>query len=142
MSHHIVPRTTYCIVFGLLLVLLLATVGAATLPLGPWSIVVALGIAVAKATLIVLFFMHVRYSGSLVQVFSVAGVVWLALLFLFTFSDYLTRHDVVPARDVRSAAVSPDVLAYRQCIGRDQADTPEGLSMGSPASFQSALPAS
>lgn len=106
MSQHIVPPTTYFIVFGLLLVLLAMTVGAALLPLGPWSAVVSLGIAVVKATLIVLFFMHVRYSGSLVQVFSVAGVVWLTLLFLFTFSDYLTRHDVVPADNVRSTDVS------------------------------------
>lgn len=97
MSHHVISRTTYFVIFGLLLVLLAATVGVAMVPLGPWSVVVALGIAVAKGTLIVLYFMHVRYSGSLVQVFSVAGFLWLALLFVFLFSDYVTRYDVIRA---------------------------------------------
>lgn len=96
MSHHIIPRTTYFVVFGLLLALLAATVVAAMVPLGPWSVVVALGIAAVKGTLIVFYFMHIRYSNSLVQVFSVAGFLWLALLFVFLFSDYLTRYDVTP----------------------------------------------
>ena len=96
MSRHVISRTAYFVVFGLLLVLLAATVLVAMIPLGDWSVAVALSIAALKAALIILYFMHVRHSPELVQVFSVAGFVWLALLFVFLFSDYLTRYDVTP----------------------------------------------
>jgi cytochrome c oxidase subunit 4 len=53
---------------------------------------VALTIAVIKATLVVLYFMHLRYSSKLTQVVVAAGVCWLIILFALTLSDYLTRH--------------------------------------------------
>jgi cytochrome c oxidase subunit 4 len=53
--------------------------------------VAALAIAFAKAALIVLVFMHVQYSSRLTKLFAAAGFFWLIILFLFTFSDYLTR---------------------------------------------------
>ena len=53
--------------------------------------VVALGIAVTKASLVVLFFMHVKYESKLVGLAVVASVIWLAFLILITMSDYLTR---------------------------------------------------
>jgi cytochrome c oxidase subunit 4 len=58
---------------------------------GPLNAVVALTIASIKATLVVLYFMHVRYSGRLVWLVIVAGLLWLAILFAITFSDYWTR---------------------------------------------------
>jgi cytochrome c oxidase subunit 4 len=58
---------------------------------GPLNAVVALTIAVIKATLVVLFFMHVRYSGRLIWLVIVAGLLWLAIMFAITFSDYWTR---------------------------------------------------
>ena len=58
---------------------------------GSWNAVVALSIAVFKATLVVLYFMHVRYSSKLTWVFVAAGIVWLFILFAFTLSDYMTR---------------------------------------------------
>lgn len=60
----------------------------------PWRLntIVALTIAVAKATLVVLYFMHVRYSTRLVWVIVASALFWMALLFGFTFSDYFTRH--------------------------------------------------
>lgn len=69
----------------------LITVWVANFDLGPWNAVVALTIAVAKATLVVLYFMHVRYSSKLTWVFVGAGIIWLIILFAFTLSDYLTR---------------------------------------------------
>jgi len=58
---------------------------------GPLNAIVALTIAVFKATLVVLFFMHVRYSSRLTWVFIAAGLIWLIILFAFTLSDFLTR---------------------------------------------------
>lgn len=86
-----VPKKTYYKVAGALMVLLVLTVAVSYLPLGPFSVAVALSIAFAKAALIVLFFMHVRYSSNLTKLFAAAGFFWLLILFLLTFSDYITR---------------------------------------------------
>ena len=91
MSQHTMPVRTNVLVFVILLVLLFATVGAAYLPLGDWHFPVAMTIAVAKAVLIVLFFMHLLYSHRLMMVVSVAGFLWLGILIALTLSDYLSR---------------------------------------------------
>jgi cytochrome c oxidase subunit IV len=67
------------------------TVWVANYDLKQWNAIVALSIAVIKATLVVLYFMHVRYSSKLTWVFVVAGLVWLIILFALTLSDYMTR---------------------------------------------------
>jgi cytochrome c oxidase subunit IV len=87
----IVPRHIYYWVYAALLALTLLTVGVAYLDLGPFNIVVALGIAICKAVLVMLFFMHLRYSTQLTWIIAGAGVIWLAHLLIFTLSDYLTR---------------------------------------------------
>jgi cytochrome c oxidase subunit 4 len=81
----------YYRLFAALLVLTGLTVGVAYLDLGLLNTVIALTIATAKALLVVLFFMHVRYSHRLTWVFIGAGVFWLLLLLVLTLSDYLTR---------------------------------------------------
>ena len=86
-----VAKKTYYRVAAALMVLLALTVAASFVPLGPFGVVVALSIAAAKAVLILLFFMHVRYGSTLTKLFAVAGFFWLLILFLLTFSDYLTR---------------------------------------------------
>lgn len=91
MEHHVIPVRTYLAVFVALLVLLIATVGAYYVDLGPLNIVVALTIAIIKAVLIVLYFMHVRYSSRLVWVFAGATVVWLIIMLGLTFADYISR---------------------------------------------------
>ena len=91
MSAHVVPRKTYFLIFGGLMVLTGLTVWVATFDLGRWNAIVALSIAVVKATMVVLYFMHVRYSSKLTWVFVCAGVIWLIILFGFTLSDFLTR---------------------------------------------------
>jgi cytochrome c oxidase subunit 4 len=88
---HLTPRRSYYRVYGALLALTLLTVGIAYLDLGPMNIVAALGIAVCKALLVMLFFMHLRSSSHLTWIVAGAGVVWLAHLLLFTLADYLTR---------------------------------------------------
>jgi cytochrome c oxidase subunit 4 len=84
----------YLTIFTLLLVLTAATVRVAFIDLGAMSNVVMLGIAVTKATLVVLYFMHVRYGPRLVWVLAIAGFAWLALLIGFTLADVLTRFPV------------------------------------------------
>lgn len=91
MAQHIVSRQTYYQVFVALLVLTGITVAIAFLNLGPLNTIAALSIAVTKALLVVLIFMHVRYSSRLTGVVIAGGVFWLVLLIALTMSDYLTR---------------------------------------------------
>jgi cytochrome c oxidase subunit IV len=91
MSQHITPVRTYIAVFVALLVLLIATVGAAYLPMGELHFPVAMIIAAAKAVLIVLFFMHVLHSHRLTMIIAVAGFLWLGIMLALTLSDYLSR---------------------------------------------------
>ncbi len=92
MSEHIVPVRVYVTIFLVLLVGTALTVLAAFYDF-PYQLntIVALTIAVTKATFVVLYFMHVRYSSRLVWVIVASGLFWLAILFALTFSDYLTR---------------------------------------------------
>lgn len=86
------PSTrTYWITGAALLSFLALTIGAAYIDLGPFNTVVALLISVAKATLILLFFMHLRYSKGIVWLFAGAGFFWLTIMFALAFSDYATR---------------------------------------------------
>ncbi len=91
MPVHIVPKKIYYGICATLLVLTLATYRIALVNLGRWNVVVALTIAFSKATLVALFFMHVRYSLRRTQLVVVAGIFWLGILMLLTMSDYLTR---------------------------------------------------
>jgi cytochrome c oxidase subunit 4 len=83
---------TYYIVFAVLLGLTLLTTGVAFIDLGAqWNIAVALAIAAAKALLVAIYFMHLRHSPPLIFLVAGAGLVWLTLLMVFVFADYLTR---------------------------------------------------
>ena len=98
-EHHVVPLPIYFAVFAALMVLTFVTVEAAHIDLGhpmllgtriPMNVIVALLIACTKASLVVLFFMHVKYSTRLIQLVVVGSLVWLVLL-LMTLGDYLSR---------------------------------------------------
>jgi len=91
MSVHIVPRTTYFAVFGALMVLTILTVVAANFNFGPMNDVIAMTIAVSKMLLVLLFFMHVRYSSRLIWVIVASMFFWLIILLTLTLSDYLSR---------------------------------------------------
>ena len=81
----------YAKVTGGLLALLLLTVAAAYLHFGPLNTAVAMLISVAKASLIVLFFMHMRRADPLLRLFVFAGFFWLGLLLTLTLADFLSR---------------------------------------------------
>lgn len=88
---HIVPKRTYYLIFLVLMICTAITVAVAFVDLGPFNSVVALTIAVFKATLVVLFFMHVKYGTRLTWAVVVGSVFWLGILLALTLSDYLTR---------------------------------------------------
>ena len=90
-QHHVVPLTIYYAIFGILMVLTGVTVGVAYIDLGRWNTVVALAIAGFKAMIVVLYFMHVKYSTRLVKLTVIAGLYWMVILFALTLGDYLTR---------------------------------------------------
>jgi len=91
MADHLVPTRTYYIVYALLLVCTYLTWQVAFFDLGPMNTVAALAIAVFKAVIVVLFFMHVKYSTRLTSVVVIGSVFWLGILLVLLFSDYLTR---------------------------------------------------
>ncbi len=87
----IVPTRVYYRVSLALLALFILTVAASFIHFGDWNVYIAVTIAVVKATLVVLYFMHVRYQTRLTWIFAGAGFLWLLILFALTMSDYATR---------------------------------------------------
>lgn len=105
MSQHIVTPKTYLLIFGALMVGTVLTVAAAYVDLGQYTgipalnDIVMLAIAVTKAVLVVLFFMHVKYSGRLTALTAVSGVLFFLILIAFVLADYVTRGIIgVPGR--------------------------------------------
>jgi cytochrome c oxidase subunit 4 len=87
-----IPVKIYLIVFGGLLVLTGITTTAAFIDLGGiWNVFAALSIAVVKTLLVMLYFMHLRYSNYLIRIFAGAGIFWLGILIALTLTDYISR---------------------------------------------------
>jgi cytochrome c oxidase subunit IV len=92
MSDHVLPKTMYYGIWIALLFLTGLTVKVARIDLGPYNTVVALAIASLKAVLVVLFFMHVKYTSErMTKVVIVSALFWLLLLLGLSLSDYATR---------------------------------------------------
>jgi cytochrome c oxidase subunit 4 len=91
MSEHVVPVRLYVTVFVALLCLTALTTGVAYIDLGAFNTVAALAIAGVKMLLVVLFFMHVKYSSGLTKIIVLAAIFWLALLISLTLTDVMTR---------------------------------------------------
>ena len=91
MSAHVVPTRTYYLIFGTLMLLTYITVVVSGYDLGALNTVVALAIAGFKAVIVVLYFMHVKYSTRLTKLVVLAGLYWLGILLALTLSDYLSR---------------------------------------------------
>jgi cytochrome c oxidase subunit IV len=88
---HVVAKGTYYSIYAILLVCTYLTWQIAYFDLGVLNTVAALAIAVFKAVLVILFFMHVRDSTRLIWVVAIGSVFWLGILITLTFGDYLTR---------------------------------------------------
>ena len=93
---HISPLSVYFTIFGTLMVLTAVTVAVAFVNLGQFNKVIALGIAAFKATLVVLYFMHVKYASRLTKLFAVTGIFFLFILLSLTMIDYGSRMWVNP----------------------------------------------
>jgi cytochrome c oxidase subunit 4 len=92
-AEHVVPPTIYLAIFAALMLGTAATVWAAYQNFGNFNIVIAIGIATVKATLVVLYFMHARYASKRTQLMILAGIFWLAIMLSMTLSDYGTRRE-------------------------------------------------
>ncbi|HEY5611851.1 MAG TPA: cytochrome C oxidase subunit IV family protein [Thermoanaerobaculia bacterium] len=91
-AHHVTPKSIYFVIFGILMILTAVTYLVSQIDLGRGlNTAVAMAIAVSKATLVILYFMHVRYSTRLTWVIVIGSFVWLGVLFVLTFSDYVSR---------------------------------------------------
>src|SRR4051794_20268214 len=88
---HVLPTKTYLLIWGALMVLLFATLGLALLNLRPFNVALALTIASTKMLLILLYFMHVKFSSRLTWLFATAGFLWLLIMITLTMTDYLAR---------------------------------------------------
>jgi cytochrome c oxidase subunit IV len=96
-TEHIVPISTYLLVFFALMIGTGVTTWVAYIDLGKWNTVVALVIAFCKMILVVLFFMHVKYATGLTRVIIIAGFFWLGIMITLSCSDELTRTwEIVP----------------------------------------------
>jgi len=91
MSGHVAPKSLYYTIFIALIFGTALTVVAAKIDLGIFNNIVMLAIACTKASLVVLFFMHVRWSSRLTWVVVASGIFWLLIMFTLTMNDYLTR---------------------------------------------------
>ena len=91
MSDHIVPVKTYVLVFLALMVGTALTTAAAFVDLGPFNGIVALVIAMTKAVLVLLFFMHIKYSSKMTRVTVISAFVFLLILLALTMTDYMSR---------------------------------------------------
>jgi cytochrome c oxidase subunit 4 len=90
-TEHIVPPRLYYGIFAVLILCTGLTTGIAFLDLGPFNTIAAIAIAIFKASLVVLFFMHLRYSTRLTMAVALGSIFWLGILLTLTMSDYLTR---------------------------------------------------
>jgi len=91
MSGHISPKSTYYTIFGALMVCTALTVGVAFVNLGNLNFPVALVIAIFKATLVILFFMHVKYGSGLTKLIVGTAFFFLGIMLVLMMSDYLSR---------------------------------------------------
>jgi cytochrome c oxidase subunit 4 len=91
MNGTIVSPSLYFRIAVALMLLLALTVAVAFLDLGPFNIMIALTIAIIKAVLVILYFMHVRYSSRVTMVVATAAFFWLLILFSLTMMDFLSR---------------------------------------------------
>ena len=107
---HISPKRTYYTIFALLMGLTAVTVFAAFTHLGVFNFPVAIGIAITKATLVILFFMHAKYSSRLTKLFVGMSFFFLIILFALTLTDYLSRGFMTYPGGAAGAGYAPPSL--------------------------------
>ena len=124
MSAHVLPKTTYYSIFAALMVLTAATVAVAFINLGALNFPVAIGIAITKATLVVLFFMHVKYSSRLTKMVVAVSIFFLLTMFGLTLTDYLSRGWYTSPRGTAGAGSSDTLPGGRRLAPSNQQSDP------------------
>ena len=108
-GHHISPTRTYYVIFGTLMVMTAVTVLVAFINIGILNFPIALTIAIFKATLVILFFMHAKYSSRLTKLIVGGAFFFLAILLTMTMTDYLSRGWYASERGTTTAGTLPNV---------------------------------
>ena len=90
-KNHVVPVRVYITIFLMLMIFTALTVFASFRDFGPGNTIIAVSIAMIKASLVVLYFMHVRYNDNVVRIAVFAGFLWLGVMIVLTLSDYIAR---------------------------------------------------
>jgi len=106
-AEHVVSPKIYAVILGALLLGTYLTVQAAKIDLGRWNIVLALTIATIKMSLVILFFMHGKYSPRRTQLVIISGFFWLAIMLGLTLTDYSARQHE-PSRSANPPAIAVD----------------------------------
>lgn len=103
---HVLPLRVYLIVATLLLFGTGLTVAIAQIDFGPWNLVVAMAIAGIKATLVAMFFMHLKYDNKLYSIVFVGAILFLAIFIVFTMFDTMRRGDLyeITAKPIEAQA--------------------------------------
>ncbi|MFQ5498914.1 MAG: cytochrome C oxidase subunit IV family protein [Candidatus Zixiibacteriota bacterium] len=116
-AHHVLPLSIYIGVASALIVLTAITVSISFMDFGPYNLVVAMVIAGIKATLVAMFFMHLKYDNKLYTVIFVGSILFLAAFVIFTMFDTLRRDEIYK---IKSGPINPNAIIYR---GTDTGDT-------------------
>ena len=90
-AHHRSSLASYFVIFFVLMILTVVTVWVSRIDLGALNTTVAMAIAILKATVVILWFMHVIHSPRLTWIVVIASFLWLAVMFVLFFADYATR---------------------------------------------------
>jgi cytochrome c oxidase subunit 4 len=128
MSGHVSPKSTYYLIFGTLMVATAVTVFVAFLNLGILNFPVAISIAIVKATLVILFFMHAKYSSRLTKLIVGGAFFFLLVLLTLTLTDYMSRGWHTSPRGTTTAGTQPRVGPPPA-----EAAAPTGTEPGQPA---------
>jgi cytochrome c oxidase subunit IV len=97
-EHHIIPFKTYATILGILLVMTVITVGASRIDFGALNAFIAMLIATVKATLVLMYFMHLKYDDKMYPAILITSVLFLLVMFGFSYLDIITR---IPIQDIR-----------------------------------------
>lgn len=130
-GHHVDPLWLYLVIFGGLLVMTVVTVGASFIDFGAANTIIAVIIATIKASLVAVFFMHLRHDKPFHALVLVSGLLFLSFLFLFTLSDDGTRNNVDPMHGkpvektpaVTATSPAPGAASGNPSGGHTQPDT-------------------
>ena len=126
MSGHVSPKSVYYSIFGALMVLTAITVAVAFTNLGALNFPVAIGIAITKATLVILFFMHAKWSSRLTKLIIGGAFFFLLVLLTLTMTDYMSRGWQTSPRGTTTAGTL-------QRVGPEEEPRPIAAEEGGPA---------